>query len=667
MRSTLRLPDPSGPGADTARYLSEIPDLAHLAPVFLDSLREMAGHLGSDHEVREWCAVVKRMTHQARGGLAPLLHHAPRLLEVVTLDGLQAWTQFGIAAYRHQPFQVHLYFNLETADSHAALQKQRRGILLADVERQLRLTLRAFWGEDCAIHPFTQWGDPTRRQSPHLDKLGFHLPDVIDHGAALDIYRATIAHLAAHKRWSRPFMADNFSQLQHLSIECFEDARVETLARGLHPGLGRLFLSLHPRPLPGSVPPGWNPIRHVLTRLSLALLDPDHQPGDAVLDEFAARFRAEIATDPHDPNLSARLGVALLPRIRTADFALARIWFDDTIALYRDDNRFLWQFLEDTDSKDDFHSDHGTAPPAETEALVPPVHWPEWDYRRAEYRPEWTTVFEAPPPAGDPAPIARMLDRHADTAKRLKRVIDRLKPQNRRRIRHQADGDDIDLDQAITALIDRRAGLSPDSRIHQSHVPAGRNIAVLVLLDLSHSLNDRVAGSDQTLLTLAQEATALLAWAIEQLGDSFAVAGFSSKTRLEVRYMPIKSFAEPWSDLAQGRLAAAQAGMATRMGAALRHAGHHLDSRREDKKLVLLVSDGEPADIDEDDEDYLKWDTHLAVGELHARGIHTFCMTVDTKADSYIADIFGENGFAVIDQVERLPEKLTAAFLSLTR
>ncbi|MGE5547169.1 MAG: nitric oxide reductase activation protein NorD [Solirubrobacterales bacterium] len=656
------------PAAETAAYLAAVPELA-VEEAFLSVLPAVARRVEDATAVRAWFSLARRMAQLARPGLAPLIDHLPHLLEMVGIAGLARWIEFGISTYKSQPDHVALFFALETADSQAALQRQRHGTLLVDVERQLRFTLRAFWDLDVQIRAFTPVGEQARRPHPFIDKQGFHFPDVLDDAggvSALDRYRAMAAHLAAHRLWSRPYLADNYSQLQHLAIEVFEDTRVERLAAARHPGLLRLWRRLHPIPRAGAVPEGYSTIRHRLARLSRALLDPEYRHGDPVFAEFIARFEDEMAKDPLDPDLSARLGVALLPRIRTPDFREPRIWFEDTVVPYRDDNRWIWRFLEDTDSKDDFHSDHGTEEPPLLDMRLP-VHYPEWDAEADDYRPDWTTVYETTPRIGDGAEIDRLLDRHQALARRIRQVIDRLKPQHRRRVRGQASGDELDLDGVVRAAVELKAGREPDLRIYQHHVPDGRDIAVLLLLDLSQSLNDKVPGGETTLLQLGQEATALLAWAVERLGDAFAIAGFASKSRHQVRYVHFKEFEEPWDPVTKGRLAAMEAGLATRMGAALRHAGSILDDRREAKKLLLLLSDGEPADIDVDDDDYLKADTHMAVGELRARGIATFCMTLDTKADAYVADVFGKNGYTVVDQIGRLPEKLTRLFLSLTK
>ncbi|MDH5232194.1 MAG: VWA domain-containing protein, partial [Gammaproteobacteria bacterium] len=269
-------------------------------------------------------------------------------------------------------------------------------------------------------------------------------------------------------------------------------------------------------------------------------------------------------------------------------------------------------------------------------------------------------------PPGNASDIDRLLEKHALLVKRIKQLLDLLKPQNYVRVRYQEDGSELDLDVAIRSLIDFKSGSNPDPRINMSHKHDARDFAVFLLLDLSASLNDIPEGSTQSILQLSQEAVALLGFAIENLGDKFAIAGFSSNTRHEVRYQHIKGYSEHWDDTVKARLAAMEAGYSTRMGAAMRHAAHYLEAQQADKKLLLVLTDGEPSDIDVDDPQLLIQDSHKAVQELDQKGIYTYCINLDAHADDYVQDIFGKQ-YTVIDKVERLPEKLSQVFMSITR
>jgi nitric oxide reductase activation protein len=292
--------------------------------------------------------------------------------------------------------------------------------------------------------------------------------------------------------------------------------------------------------------------------------------------------------------------------------------------------------------------------------------YPEWDYGAEHYRPDWVSVYEHLQPKGNPAHIEQLLAKHSALAKRLKKIIDLLKPQNKVRIRYQEEGAELDLDVAVRSLIDFKSGAQPDMRINMSHRTDGRSVAVSLLLDLSASLGDVPEGCTQTKLELSQEAVSLLAWAVDQMGDPLAIGGFHSDTRHNVRFWHFKGYKEPWNDEVKGRLAGMEANYSTRMGAAIRHAGHYLGHQQADKKLLLVLTDGEPADIDTSDARLLIEDARVAVRELDQQKIYTYCINLDPKADEYVADIFGKH-YAVIDNIARLPERLPQLFMSLVK
>ena len=169
------------------------------------------------------------------------------------------------------------------------------------------------------------------------------------------------------------------------------------------------------------------------------------------------------------------------------------------------------------------------------------------------------------------------------------------------------------------------------------------------------------------MLALTREACTLLATAIDGIGDPFAIHGFASDGRHDVRYVRIKDFEQRLDAEVRSRLAGMAGGYSTRMGAAMRHAGRLLLARPERHRLLLIVTDGEPADIDERDPQYLRLDAKKAAEELRARGVLSYCLTLDPQADRYVERIFGARHYTIVDHVQRLPEKLPTLFASLTR
>ncbi|MCK5901627.1 MAG: hypothetical protein KAG28_00645 [Cocleimonas sp.] len=650
-------------------------------PPFMATLGEAGRRLGSLDILKEYLAVLFDMMERTTGsihghhttmpspGLPTLLQNIPYLLSQISLDGLRNWIDYGIRNYNNHPERQIDYFSLQSADSKAMLSRERHGTLFIDNERNLNLYLQALWEDKDYLVPYSTGYDELRKPLPYYDKLGIRVPDVYDDSkngiSGIDRYRALLAHIAAHRRWSTKIIADNYSPFQRIAVECLEDSRIEYLALLEYPGLRRLWLSLHPVPDENECnEKGVSCIRHRLAMISYAILNPDHGYQNENLLEFVQRFHDLMLTGQSSTAEVAKIAVSYIARTRRQEDQAAKIYFKNTEVDYRDDNRHLWVFIEEGDEEEQFDAPERTE--EEEVNSLPPRHYPEWDYHTKSYRPDWVSLYEGLHPSGNPADIDKLLAKHSALAKRLKQMLDLLKPQNFVRVRYQEEGSELDLDVAIRSLIDFKSGATPDPRINMSHKHNSRDISVTLLLDLSASLNEIPDGCTQTILELSQEAVSLLAWAIDKLGDPLSIAGFFSNTRHDVRYLHLKGFSETWNEDVKGRVAKMEAGFSTRMGAAIRHAGHYLGRQTADKKLLLILTDGEPADIDVSDEKLLIKDAYKAVLELDQDGIYTHCISLDPKADEYVSDIFGSN-YTVIDNVQSLPERLPQLFMSLTK
>lgn len=648
---------------------------------FLQSLPEASRRLGSKEQFDNYLKIVFDYMEETTGsihgihttipspGLTNFLEKVPFLLSQLPIEGLKNWVEYGTHYYNSHPERQIEYFSLKSADSRAILQRERHGTLFANNERRLNLYLKSLWREDEYLIPYSSGFDKT--QKPYYDDMGTRIPDVLDDTengiSGIDRYRAILAHTAAHRLWSSKIIVDNFSPFQRLAIERLEDCRVDRLAMRRFPGLKRIFLALHPQPVEGACDEKTEScIRHRLAMLSYACMNPDHTYQNPDIIEFSNRFHETIKNANSDTKEMASIAISYIARTRLQSDQSARMHFKDTEIDYHDDNRHLWIFIEESDDEEQFDSRPKKVEDEEDKHKLPPRHYPEWDYRSGLYRPDWASVYESLHPSTSPKKIDDLLAKNAALAKRLKQLLELLKPQNHVRVRYQEEGSELDLDVAIRSLIDLKSGANPDPRINMSHKHDGRDISVLLLLDLSASLNDIPEGGNQSILELSQEAVALLGLAIDGLGDPFAIAGFSSNTRHEVRYQHLKGFSEHWGDEVKGRLAAMEGGYSTRMGAAIRHAGHYLGNQKSDKKILLILTDGEPSDIDAEDDRILIEDTKQAVKELNTDDIYTYCISLDSNADEYVRDIFG-NRYSVIDNIQSLPQKLPELFMALTK
>jgi nitric oxide reductase activation protein len=364
---------------------------------------------------------------------------------------------------------------------------------------------------------------------------------------------------------------------------------------------------------------------------------------------------------------------------------------------YRDDNTGLWEFPDeppedaeaaevlesvriapqpedDASPRDDDPEEAPeepanrarAAPSSPEEQGVPVARYPEWDYAVGQERDAWTTVIEVPAAPGPPAAIDRILERHAETVRRITALVRSARVSRPQRLRGQEEGEQLDVDACIQAVIARRLGDTPDPRVYTSTARRFRDLSVLVLLDVSQSSNDAVRRADLSVLDLERAATALLAHAMDELGDPFALAAFCSNGREEVRYHRIKDFGQAYDGAARASLAGLAGGLSTRMGAALRHAAGDLRRQRTHRRLLLVITDGEPSDVDVPDRKYLVEDARKAVSGLQREGIDVVCVGLDSGGDSYLTRIFGRRNALQIDRLERLPERLPLVYFRLT-
>jgi len=667
-----------------------------------------ARRLGDIDLVRRYLEFTHRLCAKAPRGLRPMLMHLDELLSKLTLGGLRRWAEFGAQAYRRDLANLAAYFDLATPDSLAMLREQRKGTLFIDVQRKLNFFLRAFWGSDFFIRP-AESDIPGFR--PFIDAGVLHLPDAVDNAASVsgvELYRACAAHLTAHLMYADHAMsAQELSPAQMFFIGLAEDARVEYCAAKAFPGLGRLWrilLSQEPSGAPA------HPTLAALEHVALMLRDPAVSTDDDEIEAIVRDFHLQMGRNGHAPELSRHLGLKLYHLFADRREVPSLRLLEKIRIPYRDDNRIVWErdarafhdggtlrdqapvqvrreasVIEMANEIDcEFAGDDAqeiwrlstpfwldqegcTLNQLEgTDPVSDPYCYPEWDYQVQLLRPDWVTVYERRQPVGLAGEIDEILTRHRPVTAKIRKIIDLLQPEGVARERNLEDGDDIDLNAAVDAMIAIRRGETPNPRVTMRHTVKHRDLAIVVLLDLSESTGDRIKESGQSILELTREACALVATAITGVGDPFAIHGFASDGRHDVRYFRFKDFDERFDDQVKARLAGMSGGLSTRMGAAMRHAGFHLMRQSENRKLILLVTDGEPADIDERDPQHLRQDTRKAVDDLQQQGIQSYCLTLDPNADEYVRRIFGTGRYTIVDRVTRLPEKLPMLFATLT-
>lgn len=292
----------------------------------------------------------------------------------------------------------------------------------------------------------------------------------------------------------------------------------------------------------------------------------------------------------------------------------------------------------------------------------------EWDYRDNRYKRNWAWVQEKELTELDANEAAKLLTQYAPALKRLKRAIQTQKPARMAPLRRQFDGDELDLEAAISYIAEKRAGMSPKATIYRQRVVQHRDTAVTLLADISTSIMQAHPDGGGRVVDSLRAGMLLFAESMEEVGDPYSLAGFASKYRDNVSYYTIKGFDERLTQHTRAVLGGLSGRLATRMGAAIRHAVAAFDRAPAQRRLLLILSDGRPADYDDGgDERYLHEDTRMAVKEAVDAGVHPFCITLDASGSQYLPQIFGAGHYLILDNINDLPKKLPEVYLRLRK
>lgn len=290
------------------------------------------------------------------------------------------------------------------------------------------------------------------------------------------------------------------------------------------------------------------------------------------------------------------------------------------------------------------------------------VHiYPEWDCRIGAYLPAHVRVLASrlePDPAHLWLPDAAARRR----IRAVRRQFEALHP-GRRWLGGQLDGDELDMDGAIRAAADLIATGEGNDRIWRQLQPLQRDLAVSILFDASRSTESVVAG--RQVIEIAREALTALAWGISACGDDCAIHAFSSLRRDRVYLLEAKRFGEPMGPGVESRIGALKPGFYTRLGAAIRHAGADLARQGRKRRLLLVITDGKPNDLDHYEGRHGIEDSAMAVREARRAGHAVFGVAIDRDGQSWFPRLFGRGGYALVPDAERLTQVLPRIYRQL--
>lgn len=575
-------------------------------------------------------------------------------------------------------------------------------IQLKNVKKRTELYLRALWGRAFSL---CNAESEIERDIPisYIIDNNIYLGEQVNLKSGQEkYYRAAATHASLHLIYnSVPFENTNFNLMQRTLIGLVEDLRVELMAISQFPGLRKLWLEFHVIDNSNA-----DDARMLMLRLSRSVLDPlyhdDHHwvsKGRKLILDGEDRINNAGFSEVTGLSLANDLGQMRLP--------LNSGRYEESV-IYRDDNRFLWNELiekpvqedavaetekskvfksrlkeqdngtelkftdKETFGGDDYFIRQSEQASLEYRQFVDEKKavctlYPEWDYRIHVLKENWCNVFETKAYSGSLEALDKIYSKHRIILNSLRHLARQLQAKDRQRVRKVTEGDELDLDPAIDAMLALRTQSTPDMRVFvRNDYRKVKDTAITILLDLSESTNEMVSGTGNTVSQLIRDAVVLLGETISITGDQFSIYGFSSKGRHHIQFVNYKDFEDSF-DETKASLSDIHGAYSTRLGAAIRHSQTHLSKQPQRRKVLLLITDGAPSDIDVYDTQYLQHDARDAIRSLSAYGIKPFCLNLDSQSDTVIKQIFGEGKYITLDCLRGLSDILLSIYIKNIR
>ena len=347
------------------------------------------------------------------------------------------------------------------------------------------------------------------------------------------------------------------------------------------------------------------------------------------------------------------------------------------------DIRDLFNAWNEMDSDEDAQPDdlngpeawsHSEMPEQPLEAGDEAFSYDEWDRELNDYRVGWSRVIEKKVKQGDRNFVELTRSRYRGVINSIRHQFQLMKPENLTRVNRELDGEDYDLNALVEFVIDRKADGRQSENIYTKRLRKQRDVAVSILLDQSSSTARTITRNPlqpytypgRRIIEIEKEGLVLMSEALEAVGDTYSINGFTSEGRRNVKFYVVKDFDEKYSEEIERRIGGITFQNNTRLGAAIRHSAAKLLRQESRTKLLIILTDGRPYDHDYGDARYAREDVREALIEAKMHGITPFCVTIDRESESELRHLYGDVGYTIIDDVLTLPERMPNIYRRLT-
>ena len=669
---------------------------------FCNVCSEILEFYDNDKKFLSWLMLIEKMTNLAPEALEIILKEMSFLVEKMNVSQMEDWF---LTCLRASSGDMKKRIKLLSLKDNEGLEwlGQSAGIKsFKEQENKLKIYTTAIWGMNINIKeiPISNTKSSIRRTafSNNFVRVPSSYPGFTGQ-LGEEVFRAAIMHAAAHMKFThKRFEIGKLKPIQVAIISIIEDARVELLSIKEFPGLKELWIPYHMATGESkNLNKAYGPLtsRTLFSRLSRALVDENYIDGNGWINRAKDMFFKK-KNRWNDQTLSRELG-----NILGNDIGQMRIQFNPQNYLpdpiYRDENSGIWNFdnentkdfeelqtgiesyqierKETDDAEKNFENSTVIEPLAKIapnkvsqskEAEIISLQ-PEFDYKSGRENFNGCKIKKYNFENKSNYYLNNFLYENSKIVSNIKNLIESSNISQPVKLKKQHDGEELDLDSCIESIIDIKRGSTPSNNIYKKTNRKGRDLLVSILVDISESTSDFIKDTNKTIFSSIIEATGILSEAINQSGDDFSLSTFCSNKRDDIRYWKIKDFKDKLNKKHINRLESMKPGFSTRLGAAVRQAGDELILQTNYRKLLLIISDGEPSDIDVDDNEYLVEDAKYAVKRLAYNGIDVFCVGVESDSNKNLSRIFGNKNYVIIKSASELPKKLPLIYLTLSR
>ncbi len=584
------------------------------------------------------------------------------------------------------------YFKLESKESIVWIQRTKNNEIFETYKRKIEIFNKALWNLNTNIKELdSDLNVKNQRPSFFNEKIFF--PSFFEDKNIIkrnNYFFAVAAHISSHLKFSDlKFSTKNIKPIQIAIISLIEDARIEALAINKYPGLKDLWLPYHKfkkEELSG--------INFMLASLSRSLIDDEYNDENVWVSKGKKLF-SEAKKDWENPLISIEIGNKL-----SNDIGQMRIQFNFksymVYAIYRDDNLGLWDFPTDQNQdenaiqenlfldtfkeKEEYDKSSKNSNNKEEKKgneIKKKYHFQElkkvlvseeseYDYLSKINREKWTKIYEFNSGLKKTDKFEKILKTHNDTILKISSLIKKAKNNSRYKKKNNYEGDFLNIDACIENTISSKKGDEINGKIYDQIGKNPLDSSLMILLDISKSTDKMITAINKKIIDLEFDACSILSHALQLNDQKFAISAFCSNTKDEIRYFSIKNFNEKYSKITEERLANLKSEYSTRLGAAIRYSYKELEKVSSHRKLLLVLSDGEPSDIDVKDKNYLIEDAKKSVMLAKNKNIDVFCFGMEDKNSPYLERIFGKKNSIRVESLNNLHHKMAKIYFKLT-